>query len=104
MGRCDVTFSDPAKGRGEYGNRQKNIKTICDLGCGDCKAIESIYNNLDIEYIGYDTYAELINYLSDWFKGKHTINFNGSDLSSGIYIYTVRAGKFLKSKKMVLIK
>jgi hypothetical protein len=37
-------------------------------------------------------------------KGIHTVNFNGSDLTSGIYFYTIKAGEFSDTKKMVLLK
>ncbi|MBN2425022.1 MAG: T9SS type A sorting domain-containing protein [Calditrichaceae bacterium] len=37
-------------------------------------------------------------------KGYHTINFDGSNLSSGLYIYTFKAGKFEKKMKMLLVK
>ena len=33
-----------------------NIKTVVDLGCGDFICGPSIYDNLDILYIGYDVY------------------------------------------------
>lgn len=36
--------------------------------------------------------------------GKHTVNFNGSDLSSGMYIYTLTSGNTVVSKKMMLLK
>jgi len=36
--------------------------------------------------------------------GKHTINFNASKLSSGLYIYTLNTGNFTSSKKMMLLK
>ncbi|GAB1442528.1 hypothetical protein MASR2M39_13640 [Ignavibacteriales bacterium] len=37
-------------------------------------------------------------------SGKHEINFNASDLSSGIYFYTLRTGDFTETKKLVLLK
>jgi len=37
-------------------------------------------------------------------QGKHKIKFDGRELSSGIYIYHVQAGEYLKTKKMILIK
>lgn len=40
-----------------------NIKKVIDLGCG-----EYIYNDLDIEYYGYDTYSKLIKYHSKIFS------------------------------------
>lgn len=37
--------------------------------------------------------------------GKHSIQFNGSNLASGTYIYKINiAGKYYKAKKMILIK
>jgi hypothetical protein len=36
--------------------------------------------------------------------GPHTIQFNGSDLESGLYFYTIIAGDYQASKKMMLIK
>jgi len=37
-----------------------NIKNIVDLGCGDFKCGDLIYNDLDILYTGYDTYKKVI--------------------------------------------
>lgn len=37
-------------------------------------------------------------------SGAHTINFDASALSSGLYIYKIDAGTFTSSKKMMLIK
>ncbi|MBU1096289.1 MAG: T9SS type A sorting domain-containing protein [Bacteroidetes bacterium] len=37
-------------------------------------------------------------------KGFYSVNFNGKNLSSGIYFYTIRFGDFLGKKKMILIK
>ncbi len=36
--------------------------------------------------------------------GSYKIEFNGKELSSGFYIYTLHAGNFVQSKKMLLIK
>ncbi|TKJ40619.1 hypothetical protein CEE37_06545 [candidate division LCP-89 bacterium B3_LCP] len=43
--------------------------------------------------------------LQSWHPpGTHQITFNGSDLSSGIYIYRLTAGEFTASGKMLLLK
>jgi uncharacterized protein (DUF362 family) len=36
--------------------------------------------------------------------GEYKVNFNAINLSSGIYLYQLRAGKYVETKKMVLIK
>jgi len=36
--------------------------------------------------------------------GSYEVNFDGSDLSSGLYIYQISAGNFTASKKMMLMK
>ncbi len=36
--------------------------------------------------------------------GKYSVQFNASNLSSGVYFYTLRAGNFVQTKKMILMK
>jgi hypothetical protein len=36
--------------------------------------------------------------------GNHEVEFNGQNLSSGIYFYKIQAGEFHDVKKMILIK
>ncbi len=48
---------------------------------------------------------EVDNILSkDLSAGSHSIIFDGSDLSSGIYFYQIQSGDFVATKKMMLIK
>ncbi len=42
--------------------------------------------------------------LKDLVSGLHTIEYNASKLSSGIYIYRIEAGSYAASKKMILMK
>ncbi|MCU0344321.1 MAG: T9SS type A sorting domain-containing protein [Ignavibacterium sp.] len=37
-------------------------------------------------------------------SGVHTINFDASDLNSGMYIYKLEAGSFVQTRKMTLVK
>jgi len=36
--------------------------------------------------------------------GRYSVDFNASELSSGVYFYTLRAGDFYETKKMMLVK
>jgi len=36
--------------------------------------------------------------------GSYDVNFNAGQLSSGFYIYTIKAGNFTSTKKMILMK
>ncbi len=46
--------------------------------------------------------ASLVNGTQE--AGKHDVKFDASKLSSGLYIYTLNAGNFTSSKKMMLLK
>jgi hypothetical protein len=46
--------------------------------------------------------AELVNEFKD--AGVHTINFNASELNSGVYIYKLESNEFAQARKMILIK
>jgi len=54
----------------------------------------------------YDILGRLVRTLVNEFReaGTYNINFDGSNLSSGVYFYRIEAGDFVESKKMVLIK
>jgi hypothetical protein len=46
--------------------------------------------------------AEVVNGWRD--AGVHEAVFNGSDLASGVYVFTLQTGEFNKTGKMVLMK
>ena len=56
----------------------------------------TIYNLLGQEV------TTLVNSFND--AGKHSVQFNASNLSSGVYIYSIKADKFSATKKLLLLK
>ena len=36
--------------------------------------------------------------------GTHRVNFNAAKYASGMYLYTITAGNFVSTKKMLLLK
>ncbi|MCH7963780.1 MAG: T9SS type A sorting domain-containing protein [Bacteroidetes bacterium] len=55
-----------------------------------------VYDVLGIEI------ATLVN--EDKAVGSYEVEFDGSELTSGIYFYRLQAGSFFETKKMVLMK
>jgi hypothetical protein len=55
-----------------------------------------VYNVLGSEV------ADLVNGVVE--AGVHKVNFNGYDLTSGVYFYTIKAGNFSETKKLMLMK
>ncbi|MBT8384053.1 MAG: T9SS type A sorting domain-containing protein, partial [Ignavibacteria bacterium] len=41
---------------------------------------------------------------NDFSAGNHSINYNASNLPSGVYFYRIESGSFIQSKKMILMK
>jgi len=60
------------------------------------KVVLKVYDVLGTEV------AELINDIKS--PGRYEVEFNSKGLPSGIYFYTIQAGKFTNSKKMILLK
>jgi Secretion system C-terminal sorting domain/FG-GAP-like repeat len=54
----------------------------------------------------YDLFGQEVKTLVNERKqeGKYSVKFDGSDLSSGVYVYKITAGNFLDSKKFLLLK
>jgi hypothetical protein len=60
----------------------------------------------NVEVKVFDILGREVAVLVNEFKqvGTHTINFDASGLSSGVYFYTMKSGDFSTTKKMLLIK
>lgn len=60
----------------------------------------------DVQLVIYDVSGREISKLKNEIMdaGYYRINFSGVNLSSGIYFYTLRAGKYSQTKKMMMLK
>ena len=74
-----------------------NPKTIIDF---------DIPKESEVELTVYNSQGKVIAVLVDQnlTAGSYRVDWNAEKFSSGIYFYTIRAGNFYESKKMVLIK
>ena len=64
---------------------KNNIKTVADAGSGDFRCGPSIYDGLEVDYIGYDAYKPLVDHLNNTtnYKFKHMDIFgNRSEIES----------------------
>jgi parallel beta-helix repeat protein len=54
----------------------------------------------------FDVLGKLVKELVNEYKdaGSYTVTFDGSNFASGVYFYKIEAGKFVDTKKMVLVK
>jgi len=54
----------------------------------------------------YNTIGENITEIFDRTQnaGSYEVEFDGSELSSGIYFYRLQAGSYVKTKKMILLR
>ncbi len=60
----------------------------------------------NVKLVVYSLLGEEIKVLVDEYKttGSHSVAFNGNDLSSGVYIYSLIVGNNRLSKKLILLK
>jgi hypothetical protein len=66
----------------------------------------SIPKKNHVQIIIYDILGNKVKELVNAFRdsGKYTVEFNASNLTSGIYFYRLQAGNFTETKKMILLK
>ena len=74
-----------------------NPSTVIDFALPTNSNVSiKVFNNLGEEV------AELVN--REMNAGYHSVNFNATNLSSGIYFYRISAGHFVKTNKMILLR
>ena len=66
----------------------------------------SLPKNTYVKVSVYDASGKLVSKLVDSFEsaGNKTVSFNASELPSGVYFYSLQAGEYTESKKMILVK
>jgi hypothetical protein len=74
-----------------------NPTTVINFSIPESRIVSvKVYNALGQQV------AELVNEIKA--AGSYTLNFNASNLSSGMYVYKISAGTFSATRKMMLIK
>ncbi|MFH1194395.1 MAG: T9SS type A sorting domain-containing protein [bacterium] len=69
---------------------------------GGSEEAEGDFVTLKIYDVLGNRVATLVNEKKE--PGIYEVQFDGSGLSSGVYIYKLRAGSFVKSRKLLLLK
>lgn len=66
----------------------------------------SVPNDLIVKIKVYDITGREVKTLVNELKtaGQYSVSFNGNGLASGVYFYTINAGSFVETKRMVLVK
>ena len=66
----------------------------------------SLPSSFNVKLAIYNTLGQTVKILVNRFENAeyYSVNFNASDLPSGIYLYKLEAGQFSQIKKMILIK
>ncbi len=74
-----------------------NLNTIIEYG---------VAKDGSVNIVIYDILGREVHTFAYEFKkaGYYKLNFNADNLATGIYFYTIRAGNFTDTKKMILIK
>ena len=66
----------------------------------------SLNENMHVSLTVYDLKGRVVNTLIDQFShaGSYSINFNGDNLSSGVYFVELRSGSLIEYSKIILLK
>jgi hypothetical protein len=70
------------------------------------KIIFTLPETYNLELTVYNAYGQKVQQLFKGLKekGNHELQFDGKNLSSGVYYYTLKTDKFSETKKMIIIK
>jgi len=65
-----------------------------------------LYEEAPVELTVFDLLGRKVRTLGESIRqaGIHTVYFNASDLSSGIYFYRLQAGELIETRRMILLK
>ncbi|MCI0448474.1 MAG: DUF1028 domain-containing protein [Chlorobi bacterium] len=60
----------------------------------------------NVKLVVYDVTGSEVTVLADnmFHRGQYSVNFDASNLASGIYLYQLRADDFIDTKKMIVVK
>ena len=88
--------------------KQKSKPTTkCDIFNPSTNIFFSLPRNSRVTLDIYNIKGELIQRLinnKSYPLGHHSIKFDGKQLSSGVYFYKLKSGKFEQTHKMMLVK
>lgn len=96
------TNEDMAKLPGEFELRQNYPNPFNPTTTIAYTLPENQYVTIRVYNLLGELQAELVNGQKK--AGKHIINFNGSHLASGIYLYQLKTESFIQHRKMMLVK
>jgi hypothetical protein len=70
------------------------------------KIIYQLPENSNVRLEVYDILGNRVATLVNGFEiaGRHEVEFDGSKMASGIYIYQIKTSKYIAIKKMILMK
>ena len=76
------------------------------LGIRGSGKSQSVKERSSVEIILYDVLGRQVEVLvkEEQDAGNYIINFNAGQIASGVYLYRLKAGNFIETKKMVLLK